>query len=927
MAQSDTLGSLVTRYRRAVTDASLAKADIELEVRFQNVDLHVFQTVLSALAEKHTGSVSNTVNAIMGEADAASVPGRHGLQTNQIRQITFDTLGTGKKLGERYYRKWPIVSPVRVNNPHALNYTVVLSAEETMLDRFVNDSGAVIRVKSRASFTLGGWRADLTVTRSIQGTDAQSALPGIIGTMFRAGPMTPGTMLDVLKISDPDSEARAMYSYEIEAEYTPEASADDIRPADVSAIADSVLRLANPEYIEDAVFQAEVFHIAGFIVKASGYLRRYEHEFGLKRLLSKVTALTRGKYKSMYPPTGCFLLDKADGIRAVASVRDGKLLLLADKLTTYENATPKGESLGASSTIVDGELVTGADGSAVFYAFDVIAVMGENVSDDGYENRIERLAEAIDILKEFGLAAEAKPIIHLTGSEPDELEAQFKSPQLANRPYEIDGRIIVKPGKSYLETKTFKWKAEWDTTIDFLVRRAPASILGQKPFIDAPGCELHFLFVGIRPDMFAALGLERVPGYNELFGTGYNSGSYFPIQFSPSDAPLAYMYQHPTKKPKGEKGWEGWAPRIDGQVIEMRCAGQCKAAGALGLPNWQIVRLREDRAREIRTQMYFGNDFKPAEQTWLNYLDPFAEEQLWSGVDLGYFAAAKTTIYRAQTAFTSFVKGRRIEKDLSHADWVIDAAIGKGQDLGRYVRAGVRRLVGIDIDRNALTELVQRKFTHAKGGPAQRRGHRRHPTAPTSLFVLQADLTTPHEGIAAQVRSISGFPDGANGMVCNLAVHYFAGDIANIRNFAALCRDLVRVGGVVTMTTMSGQKVHSLLSTQKVGVNESWDSRHNGAVKYSIRRGYSEDTLTEAGQRVGVLLPFSDGEYYDEYLVNVDVMVAEFEKRGFVLVEKPNFASYFNDFQTHNPSEYKTLTAGDFIYLSLYTEIVLRREE
>jgi hypothetical protein len=30
-----------------------------------------------------------------------------------------------------------------------------------------------------------------------------------------------------------------------------------------------------------------------------------------------------------------------------------------------------------------------------------------------------------------------------------------------------------------------------------------------------------------------------------------NTGSYFPIQFSPSDAPLAYIYQHHDDSPHG----------------------------------------------------------------------------------------------------------------------------------------------------------------------------------------------------------------------------------------------------------------------------------------------------------------------------------------------------------------------------------------
>lgn len=956
------LESVISLYRRS----DLPGGEAELEVRFRGIDSFIAETVLRSLVAKEIpvddGEISQTVSAIMGEDPSTRAPqhrgrGDYGQRANLIRQITFDN---GKKTGERYYRKWPLTPPFHVRNPHALSYNVVLSGEQDLTRPFSSDAGALIRVKCRVSFTIAPnadesskWRIDLTVTRQLAGSDAQSGLPGVVSKMFRAGNMTPANMLDLLDLTDPDSEYRSLYQYELEIEHLPGADGkgrDAVRPSKVTALVDQVLRLANPEYVEEAVYQSELYHVAAFVVEAPGLLRRFEHEWGLKRLTPQVVALTRGEYKSIYPPTDYYLLDKADGVRAIASARDGRLRVLSDDLLEFyaPGYGPDGKTGDAritadgsrvmNSTILDGELVRGPKGPPVFHAFDVMAVLGENVGGDGYEARITRLEEAVGVLRDFGIDARVKPIVHITASEPDELKAQFQSPVFAKSPYGTDGRILVEPGKPYRDTLAYKWKSLWDTTIDCLARRAPSSILGRHPYVDAPGHELHILFVGINPDLFDALGLERVPGYRDLFSTRSNSGSYFPIQFSPSDAPMAYLYQHPVADPrkKGSRDWEGWTREIDGKVVEMRCAGEkgeCAAAGGLGTPAWQIVRVRVDRTREIKTQQYFGNDFRIAELTWLNYVDPFEESQLWDGPTLGYFATPKSAMYRAQTAFTSFVKSRRIESDLSHAGWVVDAAIGKGQDFGRYLKAGVRHLVGIDQDQGALSELVRRKFSHAGKRKAGRgEGGRRGPRGATTLFALRADLTTPHAEVAAKVRSIVGFPgpagtNGADALVTNLAIHYFAGDVAHIRNFAALARDLVKVGGTVIITTMFGAKVHDLLASQGVAVGQSWDSRQEGVLKYSIRRDYAEKGPTKAGQRIGVLLPFSNGEYYEEYLVNVDALVAEFTARGFGLLETPTFEAYFEDFRTRNPTMHKMLTPADFEYLSLYGEIILRRDE
>ena len=947
-----TLENLISLYRRQPS---------ELEVRFHKIDPYVAATIWQALVDKKVpvddGTISQTVNAIMVE-DPSTQNSHHrgrsgGQKVNLLRQIEFVN---GKKRGESFHRKWPLITPFRVRNPHALDYSVFLSGEQKLSGPFSSDASALIRVKCRVSFVLLGeggnnWSIDLTVTRQLTGADAQSSLPGIVSKMFPPKAMTPANMFHMLNISDPDSEHRGLYQYELELEHLPgpaKEGRDGVRPKELSALVGKILELANPEYMEEAFYQAEIYHVAGFVVSAPGLLRRYEHEWGLKRLTTQVTALTRNEYKSIYPPTGYFLLDKADGVRAVASVRDGCLRILADTLTVYyaEGYGPEGKIGSAritangsrvmNSTILDGELVRTAGEDPVFHAFDVVAVMGENVSASGYEDRITHLGEAVGVLRDFKLDARVKPIVNLSASEPGELRAQFQSPVFTQRPYGTDGRIIVEPGKPYSNTIAYKWKSHWDTTIDMLARRAPRAILGAPPYADKAGHELYILFVGINADLFDALGLERIPGYKSLFPTRPSRDNYFPIQFSPSDAPLAYLYQHPIKDPRGlsegpgaPRGWEGWAREIEGKVIEMRCAGEdntCAAAGRLGAPDWQIVRVREDRAREIKSQQYFGNDFRIAELTWTNNIDPFEEKQLWEGPTDGYFATPKSAMYRPQTAFTSFVKSLRIEAQLSHAAWVVDAAIGKGQDYGRYLKAGVRHLVGIDQDRGALSELIRRKYTHV-GGHKSGKGHNKSRES-TILFVLRADLTSPHADVSTKVRSIVGFPEsGADSLVINLAIHYFADKFVNIRNFAALTRNLVKVGGVVIITTMFGSKVHDLLTAHNVAEGGSWDSRQGGVLKYSIRRGYADDALTAAGQRIGVLLPFSNGKYYDEYLVNVQELVTEFSARGFKLVEAPTFDSHFNEFKTRNPSEYKLLTPEDFVYLGLYGEIIFRREK
>jgi hypothetical protein len=373
---------------------------------------------------------------------------------------------------------------------------------------------------------------------------------------------------------------------------------------------------------------------------------------------------------------------------------------------------------------------------------------------------------------------------------------------------------------------------------------------------------------------------------------------------------LAYIYYH------SDLGTE-----IDGKYIELRCGSEknegCMAAGNLELPNWEFMRTRDDRAREKTN--YFGNDFKTAEINWSNYLAPFDENQLWDGPDAGYFITAKSTIYKQQTAFTSFVKTQIIES-LSHCKWVVDAAVGKGQDFLRYVAAGVRYLVGIDIDQIALTELVRRKLQNAG------KNNGRDASNPLTLYILSTDLTNPYKKTADKVKSIMGFPEkGADALVINLAIHYFCGTVKHIQNFIHLCASLVAPDGTVSLTAMFGETVHKLLMDNNVDTGGAWKKYQGDVMKYSVRRDYKTDTITDVGQKIGVLLPFSVGEYYTEFLVNTEYLATQFDLLGFDMVERVPFNEYFEIYKARNPSRYKMLTPEDLEFLSLYGKMTFKK--
>ena len=998
-----TLESIVTRYRREVSRDDGSSP--ELEVRIQDVDYANFAAIYGALRAKKggdgrpvavgDGTLTQMVSAIMDEraAGRGEGPQRH-MRPMRIREIYFEG---GRRVREQFMRKAPLLIPFRVPSAAGLAYTVALSAERPDDQGFSSDESAVIRAKARMSFALElegtsemcprlRWRVDMTVTRQIMGSDAGASLKQIVAQMFAtAPPMAPATFLAALRLDDDANPApRQLYRYEVEAEFAGPAEVRDlIRPADVTAAAEAILRLANPEYVREAAMQAEVYRVAQYIVKAPGYLRRFQHELGLKRVLPQALAITRADYRGLYPPKGLYLTDKADGKRALAIVHDGRGIIISDRL--LDGFEPRAgvraaDPLYAGDTILDGELVErAAQGQSGplrgdFYAFDVIAVAGEDVTSDGFAARLGRLAEAVEIMRQMGLPVSAKGYTHLSSDRPAELAREIRGVYEAERPYETDGLIFVEPGKPFSETATYKWKPPEHNPIDVLARRAPASVLGKEPFVDRPGHKLHFLFVGINPDLYDALGLQWCPGYADLFGaeprrgrgargqadgSGMDTGSYFPIQFSTSDVPLAYVYQHPDGSPLGAE--------IDGSVIEVRCAfgqgaeasgptGGCvtAAAGGAMLVNWEATRRREDRRRELAAGRYYGNDFYTAEHIWLNYVNPFPLEQLWEGVSGDYFMRPKSGIYRAQTAATSFVKAQRIAT-LKHAGKVIDVGAGKGQDLHHYLDAEVQHLVAVDRDPAALSELVRRTYNfargtapgaapgaaaykpedgknHGAGWPFRRRGRDGKAYTATTIHILVADVNDPFGETLDKLEALGLGRMVADALVCNLAVHYYLADLPAMRNFVALTRGAVKVGGQVILTILLGEAVHAAFTSDRVALGETWDIfEAAGAApptrKYSLKRLYSGETLEGAGQRIGVLLPFSEGRYYEEFLVNTKALTAEFAARGFRLTTRASVAKSIPDFEARHRTLAGLLTEGDRKWLALYGELVYQRDK
>jgi len=150
-------------------------------------------------------------------------------------------------------------------------------------------------------------------------------------------------------------------------------------------------------------------------------------------------------------------------------------------------------------------------------------------------------------------------------------------------------------------------------------------------------------------------------------------------------------------------------------------------------------------------------------------------------------------------------------------------------------------------------------------------------------------------------------------------IHYFCESERTMRNFAVLCEKLTIPGSTVVFLCPYGEKIFNA-----IGKNQSWEKIEDGTVKYKFEKMYTQSEMTPAGQKVKALLPFSDGELYEEWLVNTKALESVFGDHHLKLISKKSGAEFLEGFKLQYRSNIP-LTPADIEFMGLYCVLVFKR--
>ena len=681
--------------------------------------------------------------------------------------------------------------------------------------------------------------------------------------------------------------------------------------------------LVDKESIKLVEYQKQIFNIAKLIITDKRLLYNFKEKSGFKRLVNQVIELNRNIYYNNILPNieHYYLTDKIDGQRCMCILTeysDGiDIKLLSNKLFKLDKYNHNSDG-SKKLTIFDcellysGELTTEDSFNLVsdkvkLNLFDIIIFEDENISSKPFEDRFLFLNKAEIKIKDLNLG-NIKRFIKLTSNYKKEIK-QFYDDSL-KLDYEIDGLIFTPSSQistlaihknnytvnsNYNNMVAYKWKPPHLLTIDFYIAKLPKSDYNKEPYSSLKTSKnVYILCNGINKREFDKIRMHYIDNYINIIPEVYHNKDYFPIQFSPSDNPYAYIYVSD-------------GDNLENKIGEFRYHTKEQ--------KWEMLKFRTDRDVELARGEYYGNALRISELIWLNIKNPIEFDELVNSDSEKYFMVDNNNIYKAQRNFNSFVKTKVLEtiidnklSDKNEKKWIIDLAAGKGQDLARIINMDFDNGLFVDIDGDALYELVERKYNIKNQQKFMK------------VFTKQLDLSNDYKELLNKLSNIPIPKEGVDVIICNFAIHYFINNEKNLMNLINLVNSLLKENGRFMFTCFNGDKVFNNLKDSDI-----WELVEDNNVKYSIKKQFKSKQLLEYNQDVGVLLPFSKGKYYTEFLVNLEHVLNKFESNGFNIEISNSFGTLLDQFKKDNNKIYKELTDNDKEYVSLYQFNIMKK--
>lgn len=658
--------------------------------------------------------------------------------------------------------------------------------------------------------------------------------------------------------------------------------------------------------------------------------------------------------------TNTAVTDKADGERVLLYV-SGNDVYLSSPNRTIRKTLLKVPN-GLSGLVLDGELITikkiGALPRKLYLSFDIMkspAIDFQYNADYALRDRLDIATEFIseighkipfhsyvDQHSDMDLAKIAKfyqqelrnywqefhklwnstkgmlilPKVHIfsLGIDPSEIFLYWKilyqnNTSKGQAPYLLDGIIISPTNTPYLKgsnTKAldeFKWKPPEMNTIDFYVKWVK----------DERGNVMTFSLTGDSESRYYLA---------DLYLGSSQGGSEVPVPFKPKG-----VAQQAALFLQGEAGEEGVPFDEEGNILydETVVEFRYDSSNSKGEQSqrWIPLRTRWDKTASVRRDnRKYGNHIKVGMDIWKTIENPITMDHISSLANPTTYqnqmkiyeksvTAVDSTITYYQKrnadavymrAFNNWIKANMIQNYSHNLDLVLDIGCGRGGDLDKFNRAGVKMYVGTDIDAHGLFTL--------KNDSAICRYQKMAKRTQMKASFVQADARVPFDS-ESQMKSIPTMkPNNAQNVdkllrkqyqLVNMqfTIHYYLSGEEDWDNF---CQNLAMTtddGAYVLITCFDGDLIYREMEKKNKIKADYVDSNGVTTNLFEIRKVYSKKAVPGVGLGIDLhnSLISEPGRFNREYLVFSDHLQKSLKQKcGLEMVETDTF---YNMFQKH----------------------------
>jgi len=706
----------------------------------------------------------------------------------------------------------------------------------------------------------------------------------------------------------------------------------------------------------------------------------------LKNIVGVLPTSTTIKATSIQ--TDYVVTDKADGERRLLFINDvGKVYMITTNMKVIFTGAITFEKTVFNS-LLDGEYLipynTSNSTSLLYAAFDVyfcnkmdvrarpLVHMGQTISrTPENESRYQILQKLINVLKLCHVSMEnpknkvpglVSPIsveykIYYGINNETIFEACDQLCRARSRRYNTDGYIFTPaslgvgqdpdssepfvPSKNrFTWFKSFKWKPQEQTTIDFLVTTIKDSaqtdivetLLEGDIMVKYKKVVLRCTFP--RKKSGSINFCDDIVNGNLSKIKKEELGTPMPARFFPSnpydeDAGIAYIRLHDgvNMSTMADDFSEIF---YDNMIIEF------KYVTDIDTPfHWVPTKVRHDKTIEmLQTKKYFGNAYHVANSNWESIHYPIKESMLRGEEEIPMTIPDEDTYYKATNGMNLTVGLKHFHNEIKRMliacaakqfkdPCLIDLAVGKGGDLRKWSATDIKFVLGIDLSADNLenpydgacaryVKLCQDQEKNPRFklkamfvyGDCSKKIKPEHnnPKSDAMLGERSNQIVQAVFGIGSKKAEDIGkglaevYGLGVQGYEissCQFALHYFFERKETLFGFISNLAECTKIGGYFIGTAYDGNKLFQRLG--EVSEEESVTLKEGDKLIWQVQKKYKHTTfqndITCLGYKVTVFQE-SINNYVDEYLINFDYFDNIMAVFGFVKLSGDDLLSF-----------------------------------